>query len=78
MLALSFFLEFLERGVARVSREGDHVANVLDAGSEHDETLEAQAEARVLDRAVPPAMVEGARQRQRRRSRASKNKVSVC
>jgi len=38
--------------VARVAREGDGVADVLDAGNEHDQALKAEAEAGVRHAAV--------------------------
>merc|ERR1712087_304038 len=38
---------------ARVAREGDHVADVRDAGDVADEPLEAESVARVGDRPVP-------------------------
>lgn len=43
-----------EGGVARVPGEGDDVTDVLDARGEHDQPLETEPKARVLDSAVPP------------------------
>mmetsp|Transcript_18809 Transcript_18809/g.57856 ORF Transcript_18809/g.57856 Transcript_18809/m.57856 type:complete len:220 (-) Transcript_18809:1146-1805(-) len=42
----------LEFGVAGIPGEGDGVADVVDAGAEHEEALEAEAEAGVGDGAV--------------------------
>mmetsp|Transcript_57273 Transcript_57273/g.131265 ORF Transcript_57273/g.131265 Transcript_57273/m.131265 type:complete len:347 (+) Transcript_57273:331-1371(+) len=42
----------LAAGVAGPAREGDHVADVVDAGGEEDEALKAEAEARVHARPV--------------------------
>lgn len=53
--SLQDIFHILELGVAGVSREGDHVSDVLDARCKHHQTLKAQAEASVLDRAVAPA-----------------------
>ena len=43
---------YLELCMSGDAREGDDVADVLEAGDEHDEALEAQAEARVRHSAV--------------------------